>query len=108
GSTEYQSRQPLPGWQRPLLQQHLSRQQRLALFRRLAALFDHGETSSPKGQALTSVPERDRQHRLVRVHDKYREQLRGLRVTGIGADLVAVAGQFGEALPGLVDHRRSI
>jgi len=51
---------------------------------------------------MTSVPERDRQFRLVRVHDEHREELGRLRLAGIGADAVAVAGQLGEALSGLV------
>jgi hypothetical protein len=48
--------------------------------------------------AMTSVREWDRQFRLVRVDHKHREELGWLRLTGIGADAVAVAGQLGEAL----------
>ena len=40
----------------------------------------------------TSVPEWDRQFRLVRVHHEYREELDRLRLAGIGADGVAVPG----------------
>jgi hypothetical protein len=56
----------------------------------------------------TLVPEWDRQFRLVRVHHEHREELGRLRLAGIGADAVAVAGQLGEALPGLVGRRRSV
>src|ERR671931_1246342 len=41
-------------------------------------------------QAKTSVPEWDRQFRLIRVHHEHREKLGRLRLTGIGADAVAV------------------
>src|SRR5229473_1082092 len=57
---------------------------------------------------MTSIPEWDRQFRLVRVYDKHREELGRLRLAGIGADAVAVAGQFGEALAGLVGRHRSV
>src|SRR5260370_4635068 len=57
---------------------------------------------------MTSVPEWDRQFRLVRVHHEHREELGGLRLAGIGADAVAVAGQLGEALSGLVGRHRSV
>jgi hypothetical protein len=56
----------------------------------------------------TLVTEWDRQFRLVRVHHEHREELGRLRLAGIGADAVAVAGQLGEALPGLVGRRRSV
>src|SRR2546425_12771601 len=56
----------------------------------------------------TSVPEWDRQFRLVRVHHEHREELGRLRLAGIGADAVAVAGQLGEALSGLVGRHRSV
>src|ERR1700738_5212481 len=56
----------------------------------------------------TSVPEWDRQLRLVRVHHEHREKLGRLRIAGIGADGVAVAGQLGEALSGLVGRHRSV
>src|SRR5919204_1776150 len=59
-------------------------------------------------QAKTSVPEWDRQFRLMRVHHEHREKLGWLRLTGIGADAVAVAGQLGEALSGLVGRHRSV
>src|SRR5260221_13235914 len=62
----------------------------------------HGRTSK------TSVPKWDRQVRLVRVHHEHREELGRLRLTGIGADAVAVAGQLGEALPGLVGRHWSV
>src|SRR5262249_27833698 len=39
----------------------------------------------------TSVPEWDRQFRLVRVHHEHREELGRLRLAGIGADAVAAA-----------------
>jgi hypothetical protein len=55
-----------------------------------------------------SVPEWDRQFRLVRVHHEHREELGRLRLAGIGADAVAVAGQLGEALSGLVGRHRSV
>ena len=57
---------------------------------------------------MTSVPEWDRQFRLVCVHYEHREELGRLRLAGIGADPVAVAGQLGEALSGLVDRHRSV
>jgi hypothetical protein len=56
----------------------------------------------------TLVPEWDRQFRLVRVHHEHREELGRLRLAGIGVDAVAVAGQLGEALPGLVGRHRSV
>ena len=56
----------------------------------------------------TSVPELDRQFRLVRVHHEHREELGRLRLAGIGADAVAVTGQLGEALSGLVGRHRSV
>src|SRR5919204_3899420 len=59
-------------------------------------------------QAKTSVPEWDRQFRLVRVHHEHREELGRLRLAGIGADVVTVAGQLGEALSGLVGRHRSV
>ena len=40
--------------------------------------------------------------------DKHREALGRLRLAGIGADTVAVAGQLGEALSGLVGRHRSV
>src|SRR5713226_7287369 len=55
---------------------------------------------SPHERYQTSVPEWDRQFRLVRVHHEHREELGWLRLAGIGADAVAVAGQLGEALSG--------
>ena len=39
---------------------------------------------------------------------QHREELGGLRLAGIGADAVAVAGQFGEALCGLVSGHWSV
>jgi hypothetical protein len=54
----------------------------------------HGRTSK------TLVPEWDRQFRLIRTHHEHREELGRLRLAGIGADAVAVAGQLGEALSG--------
>src|SRR5712671_6554746 len=57
---------------------------------------------------MTSVPEWNRQFRLVRVHHEHREELGRLRLAGIGADAVAVAGQLGEALSGLVGRHRSV
>jgi hypothetical protein len=50
---------------------------------------------------MTSVREWDRQFRLVRVDHEHREDLGRLCLAGIGADVVAVTGQFGEALSGL-------
>src|SRR5215470_12885338 len=55
-----------------------------------------------------SVPEWDRQFRLARVHHEHREELGRLRLAGIGADAVAVAGQLGEALSDLVGRHRSV
>src|SRR4029078_8805678 len=57
---------------------------------------------------MTSVPEWDRQLRLVRVHHEHREELGRLRLAGIGADAMAVAGKLGEALSGLVGRHRSV
>src|SRR6516225_6482134 len=62
----------------------------------------------PHERYQTSVPEWDRQFRLVRVHHEHREELGRLRLAGIGTDTVAVAGQLGEALSGLVDRHRSV
>src|ERR671922_944716 len=59
-------------------------------------------------QAKTSVPEWDRQFRFVRVHHEHREELGRLRLAGIGADAVAVAGQLREALASLVGRHRSV
>src|SRR5256884_7700968 len=56
----------------------------------------------------TSVPEWDREFRLVRVHHEHREELGRLRLAGIGTDAVAVAGQLGEGLSGLVGRHRSV
>ncbi len=47
---------------------------------------------SPHERSQTSVPEWDGQFRLVRVHHEHREELGRLRLAGIGADGVAVAG----------------
>src|SRR5438105_13599145 len=41
---------------------------------------------TPDAMAMTSVPEWDRQFRLVRVHHEHREELGRLRLAGIGAD----------------------
>src|SRR5438128_771062 len=60
------------------------------------------------GTSKTSVPEWDRQFRLVRVHHEHSEELARFRLAGIGADAVAVAGQLGEALSGLVGRHRSV
>src|SRR6516162_9297954 len=54
-----------------------------------------------------SVSEWDSQFCLVRVHHEHREELGRLRLAGIGADVVALAGQLGEALSGLVGRHRS-
>src|SRR5262249_26860354 len=50
----------------------------------------------------------DRQLRLVCIYDEHREELGRLRLAGIGAHAVAVAGQLGEALSGLVGRHRSV
>src|SRR5256712_6798488 len=55
-----------------------------------------------------SVPEWGRQFRFVRVHHEHREELGRLRLAGIGADAVAVAGQLGETLSDLVGRHRSV
>src|ERR1700757_3338582 len=65
-------------------------------------------TQYPHETYQTSVPEWGRQFRLVRVHHEHREQLGRLRLAGIGADAVNVAGQLGEALSGLVGRHRSV
>ena len=57
---------------------------------------------------MTSVPEWDRQFRLVCVDHEHREKLGRLGLAGIGADAVAVAGQLGEALSGLAGRHRSV
>ena len=57
---------------------------------------------------MTSVRERDREFRLVRVHDEHREELGRLCLAGIGNDTVAVAGQLGKAVSGLVGRHRSV
>ena len=63
---------------------------------------------SPHERHQTSVPEWDRQFRLVRVYHEHREELGRLGLAGIGTDAVAVAGQLGEALSGLVGRHRSV
>jgi hypothetical protein len=50
---------------------------------------------------ILSVPEGDRQFRLVRVHHEHREELGRLRLAGIGADTVAVAGSSEKLCPAL-------
>src|SRR5919109_1495184 len=67
-----------------------------------------GGTVTTRRARWTSVPEWDRQLRLVRIHHEHREELGRLRLAGIGADGVAVAGQLGEALTGLVGRHRSV
>src|SRR5258708_861367 len=57
---------------------------------------------------MTSVPQWERQLRLACVDHEDREELGRLRLAGIGADAVAVAGHLGEALPGLVDRHRPV
>src|SRR5262249_27359753 len=56
----------------------------------------------------SSVPEWDRQFRLVRVHHEHCEELGRLCLAGVGTDAVTVAGQFGEALSGLVGRYLSV
>src|ERR1700748_812879 len=63
---------------------------------------------SPHERRWTSVPEWDRQFRLVCVHHEHREELGRLRLASIGADAVAIAGQLGKALSGLVDCYGSV
>src|SRR5262249_13167031 len=46
--------------------------------------------------------------RLVRVHHENRKKLGRLLLAGIGADAVAVAGELGVALSGLVGRERSV
>src|ERR1700746_3962789 len=76
----------------------------------VAAIESHGSSAvlSRHFSARTSVSEWDRQFRLIRVHHEHREELRRFCFAGIGADDVAVAGQLGEALSGLVGRHRSI
>ena len=50
---------------------------------------------------MTSVPEWDRQFRLVCVHDEHRHELGRLRLAGIGADDVAVSGSSDQLCPAL-------
>ena len=54
---------------------------------------------TPDAMAMTSVPEWDRQFRLVRVHHEHREELGRLRLAGIRADAVAVAGSSEKLCP---------
>ena len=49
----------------------------------------------------TSVPQWDRQFRLIRVHHEHRKKLGRLRLACIGADAVAVAWQLGEGVPAM-------
>src|SRR5262249_33753365 len=63
---------------------------------------------SPHERHQTSVPEWDRQFRLVRVYHEHREELGQLGLAGIGTDAVAVAGQLGEALSRLIGRHRSV
>src|ERR1700757_284496 len=65
-------------------------------------------TQYPHETYQTSVPEWDRQFRLVGVHHEHREELGRLRLAGIGADGVTVAGQLGEALSGLAGRHPSV
>src|SRR6516165_5850499 len=55
-----------------------------------------------------SVPEWDRQFRFARVQDEHGEELGRLRIAGIRADAMAIAGHLGEALSGLVGRHRSV
>src|SRR6516162_8283999 len=55
-----------------------------------------------------SIPEWDRQFRLIRVHHEHCEELGRLCLAGVGTDAVAVAGQFREALSGLVGRYWSV
>jgi hypothetical protein len=64
--------------------------------------------SAAEVMTRTSVPEWDRQFRLIRVHDEHREELCRLRLAGIGADTVAVAGQLGETLSGLLGRHQFV
>src|SRR5262245_58823811 len=64
--------------------------------------------SSTRTLLSRALPQWDRQFRLVRVHHEDREELCRLRLAGISADAVAVAGQFGEALPGPVSLHRPV
>src|ERR1700756_3884702 len=57
---------------------------------------------------MTSVPEWDRQFRLVRVHHEHRKELGRLRLAGVSADAMPVARQFREALSGLVRGHRPV
>src|SRR6185312_8129182 len=61
------------------------------------------QNSHPTPFQSTSLPDRGRQWRRVRVYDKDRKELSRLCLAGIGADLVNLTGQLGEALSGFVD-----
>src|SRR5215510_1099676 len=80
----------------------------MALSPLLPALLEHPGNISARKVLSLSVPERDRQFRVVRVHHEHREEPGWLRLAGIGADGVAVAGQLGEALSRLVGRHRSV
>jgi hypothetical protein len=47
---------------------------------------------------MTSVPEGDRQLRLVRVHHEHREELGRLRLAGIGTNVACGAKDWGSPL----------
>jgi len=55
----------------------------------------------------TSVPQWERQFRLVRVHDEHREELGRLRLAGIGADAVAVGSSIPQRRTGRNPKRSS-
>ena len=59
------------------------------------------------GGIWVTVSEGDRQFRLLRVHHEHCHELGRLALAGIGSHIMAVAGQFREALTGLLDRHRS-
>src|SRR5215475_1037609 len=82
--------------------------QEVAVIRTLWRPAFSRDAISPHERYQTSVPEWDRQFGLARVHHEHREELSRRRLAGIGADAVAVAGQLGEALSGVVGRHRSV
>jgi hypothetical protein len=70
-------------------------------------IFSRCNISCTKG-INPQFPNGIRQFRIFRVHHEHREELGRLRLAGIGADAVAVAGQLGEALSGLVGRLRPV
>src|SRR5215472_17850988 len=67
-----------------------------------------GQSSGDNVHGKISVPDWDRQVRLVRIDYEYSEELGRVCLAGIGADAMAITWQLGEALSGLIGLHRSV